>query len=45
MTSINNEMTGLTKNRYQKGFEPLMPGFVYVDYNDAKGTRYCRLID
>lgn len=25
-------------NRYQKGFEPLMPGFVYVDYNDAKGT-------
>jgi hypothetical protein len=25
--------------RYQKGFEPLMPGFVYVDYNDVEGLK------
>lgn len=25
--------------RYQKGFDPLTPGFVYVDYNDAEGLK------
>jgi acetylornithine aminotransferase len=25
--------------RYQKGFEPLMPGFEYVEYNDVEGLK------
>jgi acetylornithine aminotransferase len=29
-------VTATGQEKYQKGFEPLMPGFEYVPYNDAK---------
>ena len=32
-------ITATGQPKYQHGFEPLVPGFAYVDYNDVKGLR------
>ena len=32
-------MTATGQTKYQKGFEPLVPGFVYADFNDLESVR------
>jgi acetylornithine/N-succinyldiaminopimelate aminotransferase len=32
-------MTATGQTKYQKGFEPLMPGFAYADFNDLDSVR------
>lgn len=32
-------MTATGQTKYQKGFEPLVPGFVYADFNDIESVR------